>query len=109
MAKGAGGGGRATVTNVMSNPSKYGGLSGVLSRAGTGEGGSAAFQARAVEALYKAAIRRGMPSGGHATLADSIMGQFHDRISRFGTRAYALSDKQIAVIVRELEPWTGKR
>ena len=56
-----------------------------------------------IEAMETEAARNGMQTGGMPTLGDEIMFAQQEKINQWGARAFPLSEKQIAVMVRDLE------
>lgn len=129
MVKAAGGGGRAGRTRAVPGPaqpatpappkgmreqwagwfnssadlkSRLDGLRQASERAGRP---IARDQYAALEYMERAAVSNGMPAGGYGSLGQTIMVQQWHRIAQRGDRAYPLSDKQVGVVLRELEPY----
>jgi len=62
-------------------------------------------QDKVIKAIEELAISAGRPAGGTPSLGDSIIAGQAQKIARYGSRAYSLSEKQLAVIVRENWGW----
>jgi len=66
---------------------------------------SARLEFAILSAFEAMAHAEGMPTGGYTSLGDTIMIQQAHRIEDFGEKAYRLSDKQVAAVIREVFPW----
>jgi hypothetical protein len=64
----------------------------------------ARFQFNILMVIQQIAIDNGAPAGG-VSLADVIMAEQNGRLQRYGDKAFPLSTKQIAVVVRESYPF----
>jgi len=60
----------------------------------------AKHQLLALDAIVKIANENGRPQGG-LSLGDTILDQQYHKIGQYGAKAFALSEKQMNVIVRE--------
>lgn len=60
----------------------------------------AKFQEIALDWIQKIAIQNGRATGG-LSLGDCISDEQHHRIAQWGDKAFCLTEKQMAVIVRE--------
>lgn len=58
-----------------------------------------------LDAFNKVAAKRGRYQGGTPSLGDIILDEQINKIRRYGDRTYKLSDKQVAVIIREVYEW----
>ena len=61
----------------------------------------AKYQIQALDWIEKIAVEKGQVAGGVPSLGQTIATQQHHRIAQYQERAYCLSEKQMAVIVRE--------
>ena len=66
---------------------------------------AAKFQEAVLHEIQKIAIENGQIAGGPPSLGAHIMVQQHHKIAQYGKRAFCLSEKQMAVIVREEWDW----
>ena len=66
---------------------------------------SAAHQLAVLDTFNKVAATRGRYQGGAPSLGDIILDEQVDKIRKYGDSTYKLSDKQVAVIIREVYQW----
>jgi hypothetical protein len=55
--------------------------------------------------ITQIAVDNGRAVGGRVGLGDIILREQIEKVTRYGERAYCLSEKQIGVVVRENYPW----
>lgn len=66
---------------------------------------SAENQVAVLDTFNAVAAKRGRYQGGTPSLGDTILDQQVNKIRQYGDKAYKLSDKQVAVIIREIYQW----
>ncbi len=63
---------------------------------------SASIQLQILDAFNMAAQEQGRYAGGTPTLGDEIGDKLARNVKKYGKSAYKLSDRQVAVIIREI-------
>ena len=63
---------------------------------------SANIQRQILDGFNLAAQDQGRYAGGTPTLGDEILDSLALNVNKYGSRAYNLSDKQVAVIIRDI-------
>lgn len=63
---------------------------------------SASIQQQILDGFNEVAQDQGRYAGGTPTLGDQILDSLALNVNKYGPRAYKLSDKQVAVIIRDV-------
>ena len=80
-----------------------------LTKAAEAAGRSAAKnQLAALEEMRKIALPERVLNSATPSLAETILVQQHHRIAEWKERAYPLSEKQVAVVIKEVEQYRNK-
>ncbi|KKL27765.1 hypothetical protein LCGC14_2381900 [marine sediment metagenome] len=63
---------------------------------------TASIQQQILDGFNAAAQEQGRYAGGNPTLGDEILDKLAFNVKKYGKSAYKLSDKQVAVIIRDI-------